>query len=233
MSLKLRILLTKGTKGSASMRRVADALSAQLGYKVWRSTLEKPGRTHLKYGMSTDKIAQYKYFKEHSINALEFTQSQQEAAQWLKDKCTVVGRKLTSSQCGHGIVLYEPGETIGSCPVYTKYKKKKREFRVNVFKGQVIRTTEKKLKNGWDKGPAKIRNLENGYVFCNVDISSLPAGLDELAAKAAKVVGSDFAGVDIGYNEHNNELFVIEVNSAPGIEGSTVDAYVSAILKVA
>jgi hypothetical protein len=35
--------------------------------------------------------------------------------------------------------------------------------------------------------------------------------------------------VHLGYNEKNNDLFVIEVNSAPGIQGSNINAYVEAI----
>jgi len=113
--------------------------------------------------------------------------------------------------------------------VYTKYKKKKREFRVHVYKDTVVRVVEKKLRKDWD-GPreAKIRNLANGYVFCSCEQE--PEGIRELAIKAAGVVQSDFKGVDIGYNEKQNELFCIEVNSAPGLQGSNVDAYVNAII---
>ena len=37
-------------------------------------------------------------------------------------------------------------------------------------------------------------------------------------------------GVDIGYNEKLDKLFVIEVNSAPGMENSTLKDYTKAIL---
>lgn len=212
------------------MKRLAAALSAKLGYKVWRSTVSKPNRDNVKYGFSTDKITQYKWFEEHGVPALVFTESQGVAKKWVAEGLTVVGRAFTNSQCGKGIKLLEPGQIVPELPVYTVYKKKKREFRVNVFRGKLVRVTEKKLKNGWEKGPSKIRNLENGYVFCNVDLSECPAGLVELAVKASAVVKSDFAGVDIGYNEKSKELFVIEVNSAPGIEGTTVQEYVNVIV---
>ena len=56
-------------------------------------------------------------------------------------------------------------------------------------------------------------------------------GIRELALAASKVTNSDFRGVDIGFNEKLNELFVIEVNSAPGIQGTNVDRYIEAICK--
>jgi len=57
-----------------------------------------------------------------------------------------------------------------------------------------------------------------------------PEGLRELALKPLKWSPSDFRGVDIGYNEKSNELFVIEVNSAPGIQGSNIAKYLEKIV---
>jgi D-alanine-D-alanine ligase-like ATP-grasp enzyme len=37
--------------------------------------------------------------------------------------------------------------------------------------------------------------------------------------------------VDIGYNAKKDELFVIEVNSAPGIEGTNVEKYLEAMVQ--
>jgi len=43
--------------------------------------------------------------------------------------------------------------------------------------------------------------------------------LEELCAKASKVVGCDYAGVDILQSEEDGRFYVTEVNSAPGWEG--------------
>lgn len=75
----------------------------------------------------------------------------------------------------------------------------------------------------------RIRNTANGYVFCSDGVVE-PVGIRELALAASKVTSSAFRGVDIGYNEKLNELFVIEVNSAPGIQGTNVDRYIQAIV---
>jgi glutathione synthase/RimK-type ligase-like ATP-grasp enzyme len=225
---KLRLLSTNLKSGS--LKRIAQGLSTKLGYKVWRSSKQKPNRTHLLYGDQKGKIEQYVYFKEQGLPALEFTTSREEAQQWAKQK-PVVCRTLTHSSEGKGIVVAETPQEVVAAPVYTLYRKKKKEFRVHIFKDQVVHVLEKRRKVDYDgTADAKIRNTANGYVFCSNDVVE-PAGIRDLALKARSVTKSDFAGVDIGYNEKFNELFVIEVNSAPGIEGTNVDRYIKVILE--
>jgi hypothetical protein len=229
---RLRLLCTNSTKGSASLKALAAALTQKLGYKVWRSTQQKPNREHLRYGHSVDKLTQYRWFQEQGLSALEFTTHSAEAEGWVNNGDVVFGRKFLNSSCGKGIVVYEPDGFLGinsPCPVYTKYKKKKREFRVHIFRDKVVAITEKRKRAGFEgQRDTKIRNLANGYVFCQT-VENLPVGIEALALHAAAVTDSDFCGVDLGYNEKNNDLFVIEVNSAPGIQGSNINAYVEAI----
>jgi hypothetical protein len=235
--MKVQLFSTKTGLKSNSLKRLALALSAALGYKVWRTSAVKPNRLQFRYGDAVDKLAQYKFFKEKGISALEFTTKGQEAVQWLNEGHTVFGRKLLNASCGKGIEVYEPKDVaeIDPCPVYTKYKPKKREFRVHVFKDKVVTIVEKKRKSDYqgDKKDAKIRNLEHGYVFAQqIELAdSLRQRIEEVALRASKVCSSDFRGVDIAYNEKKDDVFVIEVNSAPGIEGSNVDKYVAAIVK--
>lgn len=231
--MRMFIKTTEGTKGSQSAKRLAEALTAHLGYKVWRSTKPNPKKEALNYGAGVDKLTQYKWFEQQGVPALEFTTDVDIASQWIDEGHFVFGRKLLNASCGKGIQVFDPEQAhaMGThIPVYTKYKKKKREFRVHVFRDKVVRVVEKKLRKDWD-GPreSKVRNLANGYVFCGCD--DYPDGLTALALQASKVVQSDFKGVDVGYNEKKNELFVIEVNSAPGIEGQNVQAYLNAIVE--
>ena len=226
---KLSLLCTNGTRGSKSLRDLASGLSTKVGYKVLRTTKVSTKRKQFKYGHSVDKLVQYNWFKEQNIPALEFTSDMAVVHNWLGDGFTVFGRQLLNSSCGKGIVVIEPNGLFVDCPVFTKYKKKKREFRVHVLGNQVVAVVEKRRKKDWpDARDTKIRNLANGYIFCQ-EVVNEPAGLRELALKAAAVSPSDFRGVDIGYNERNDELFVIEVNSAPGITGSNIAKYVEVI----
>ena len=229
---KLTLFCTKKGLASASLKALAVGLSSSLGYRVLRSDKAPVKRLPIKYGQGVDKLTQYRWFKDNEIPALEFTQDVAVVNQWLAEGATVFGRKFLNSSCGKGIVVIaDNGEDYELCPVYTKYKKKKREFRVHVFKSTVVSVTEKKRRKGFEgEQDTKIRNLANGYVFCQT-VENEPEGLRELALRAAKVSPSDFRGVDIGFNEKKQELFVIEVNSAPGIQGSNLQKYINTILQ--
>ena len=231
--MKLQLHHSLSTKRSQSLKAIAVGLSTAKKRKIWRTAKLNPKRNNLFYGQSVNKIVQYNYFKANNIPALEFTTDIAQAGAWLDDGHTVFGRTLLNSSCGKGIVVIEDGGNgyeLVNCKVYTKYKKKKREFRVHVYKDTVVAVVEKKRKKEFTgERDTKIRNLANGYVFCQTVVDE-PEGLRTLALRAAKVSPSHFRGVDIGYNEKKDELFVIEVNSAPGIQGSNVTAYINTIL---
>ena len=224
--MRLRLLSNK--LGSGSLKRLAKTLSEAVGYKVWRSRKPNPKRKNLLYGDCKDKLEQYKWFAQEEISAVPFTTSEEQVTSWLTDGHTVLARCLTRASEGRGIVVMEPEGTRVVASVYTRYLKKKREFRVHIYQDQVVSVLEKRRKKGAYNGESKIRNTANGYVFCREGVQE-PEGIRELALKASKVTDSHFKGVDIGYNEKLNQLFVIEVNSAPGMEGSTITDYVKAI----
>lgn len=226
---KLRLVSHK--LGSGSLKRLAEGLSNHCGYKVWRSKHPKSFNENLKYGDCKDKLFQYEWFAANEVSSLSYTTNSKQVAEWQQGGNIVFARTLTRSSEGKGIVVLEPESPIIPAPVYTLYRKKKKEFRVHVFKDQVVAVLEKrKRKEFTGERDTKIRNTANGYVFCSGDVVE-PDGLRELALKASKVTNSDFKGVDIGFNEKLNELFVIEVNSAPGIEGSNISKYVEVICK--
>ena len=231
MPLKFRLVSKK--LGSNSLKALQQGLSTKLGYKVFRSKAPHPLRENLVYGDCKDKLQQYQWFHQQGLRALEFTTSKDEASAWLETGATVFARTLLRSSEGKGIVVLEKEESniLPKAGVYTKYKKKKKEFRVHVFRDTVVQVLEKRKKKEFNgEVNTKIRNTANGYVFCSENVVE-PEGIRELALAASKVTSSDFRGVDIGYNEKLNELFVIEVNSAPGIQGTNVDRYIEAICK--
>jgi glutathione synthase/RimK-type ligase-like ATP-grasp enzyme len=226
----MKIRLVSKKLGSNSLKALAEGLSTKLGYRVWRSKTPKLNRNNITYGDCKDKLFQYQWFKENEVQALHFTTSQEEAKSWLADGETVVARCLTRASEGRGIVILEQESPWVVAPVYTRYRKKKREYRVHCYKDQVVQVLEKRKRKEFEGTVnTKVRNTANGYVFCSQDVVE-PVGIRELALKAAQVTSSHFKGVDIGFNEKLNELFVIEVNSAPGIQGSNVDKYIDAII---
>lgn len=216
---------------SGSLKRIAQGLTQRLGYKVLRTRRVNPRRTQYSYGNLIDKCAQYRWFTDNSVPCPEFTFDRQLARDWCATGSVVFCRTLTRASEGRGIVVAETVDQLVDAPVYTKYTKKKREFRVHIFKDKIVQVVEKRRRSGWQGDrDVRIRNTANGYVFCR-NVDNEPAGLRELALQASRVTTSDFRGVDIGYNELKDQLFVIEVNSAPGVEGSNVTDYVNTIME--
>jgi glutathione synthase/RimK-type ligase-like ATP-grasp enzyme len=229
MRLKMKLRLVSKQLKSGSLKRLSQSLKTRVGYYVYRSDKPKLNRKNILYGAPVNKLNQYKYFEANNIPALPYTTDKTICKSWLAEGKTVVARTLLNSCEGKGIVIIEPGDTtIPEAPVYTQYLKKKKEFRVHIYKDTVVCVLEKRKKIGVSSD-SKIRNTKNGYVFCRSGVEE-PNGLRDLALAAAKVTPSFFKGVDIGYNQIKDKLFIIEVNSAPGFEGSTVEQYANAIL---
>jgi glutathione synthase/RimK-type ligase-like ATP-grasp enzyme len=89
-----------------------------------------------------------------------------------------------------------------------------REYRVHIFKGRSIRISEKKF---GEKGVTSTGN----YVTIK---PTEPIGhVRRAAKKAVEAVGLDFGAVDILADDEN--CWVLEVNSAPGLGGSLPRLY--------
>lgn len=174
-----------------------------------------------------NKVEQFVRFKESGVASPNFTLAPGECKN-LPGK-TVFARTLINATNGRGIVEFEKGTEPPPAPLYTEYIPKKAEYRVHVFDGKVIDVQQKKKKRGFeDQRNTRIRNLHNGYVYTRADIVE-PEGLQQLAVDAVAACGYSYGACDIIYNEKQNKCFVLEVNSRPGLMGSTVNVYVNAI----
>ena len=226
-----RLVLVPNNMGSRGAKALADTLSTKLNYKVFRVRPERvKKRIPFVLRQGTDKLTQLRKFHEAGVSAPEYCTDRSVALNWLRDGCVVVCRTLLRSSEGRGIVIAENEDQLVDAPLYTKYIKKKKEFRVHVFNGEVIDVQEKrKRKDFQDERDTRVRNTANGYVFCRNDIFE-PDGLRDLALRATNSLGYSIGAVDVGYNAHANLCFVLEVNATPGMEGSTLESYSNAIL---
>ena len=152
------------------------------------------------------------------------------AQQWIDEGNRVYGRKTLTGHSGQGIRIFD-SETIctpDECPLYTLDTKAKHEYRIHVFKDMIIDQQMKKKKLDHEGGIRGIRNHANGWVYAREGIV-FPIPVLEQAIKAVRALGLDFGAVDIGYNEREATAYVYEVNSAPGLHGTTLTKYVEAI----
>lgn len=230
----MNIRLVCSNLKSQSAKRLADKLSETLGYKVFRGKEGKPTRTNIRYGDQKDKLTQYNFFRENELNFPDFTESKELVKYLLRVSVysSVVCRTLLRAKSGKGIVIADTVDQLVDAPVYVQYQKKTNEYRVNLFKGEVVCVREKRLKKGYEKPEGRdgrVRSHDNGYVFCE-PLKALPEEAIAMAKAAAKVTASDVVGVDIAFHKKTNYWFLLEVNSAPGMEGKTIDQYAEAII---
>lgn len=178
--------------------------------------------------IATSKLATYEVLRRTKVAVPDWTTYRGRAQQWANDGNRVLGRDQDRGSEGSGITIYEAGSSVGQHRFYCKYVRKEREFRVHVFQGRVIDMQEKLKRSGGSL--AYVRNTANGYIFGRQGLSDNPCPVEvtDLAVRAVKELGLDFGGVDVGYSQRFG-VFVYEVNTAPGIDGTTVTKYVEAI----
>lgn len=162
---------------------------------------------------------------ESPISIPRFTIDRNIAAGWIDEGKVVVCRTVLRGHSGEGIVIATTIDELVDAPLYVEYVKKKKEFRVHVFKETIVDIQEKRRQRDHEGEPNfLVRNHHNGWVYCRDSIQE-PTGLRGMAIKATSFLGLDFGAVDIIWNERQNQCYVLEVNTAPGLEGQTVDAY--------
>lgn len=145
----------------------------------------------------------------------------------------VVCRTLTRANSGRGIVLAKTVDEIVNAPLYTRYTPKTEEYRVHVFRRfGVIDIQQKRKKTGFATDEScnpYIRNHPNGWIFCREGVVCPPIVCD-IAMSAIGAMKLDFGAVDIGYHPDFGSV-IYEINTAPGLEGHTVESYTSTFRK--
>lgn len=176
-----------------------------------------------------DKVEQLTRFKANGVSCPEFVFSADDVPSM--ESRTIVARTLTNSTGGKGIVLFEKQDGVPvRCSLYTGYVPKKAEYRVHVMGGRVIDVQQKRRRadvEGND-GNTRIRNLANGFVYTRDNVTP-PENIGDLAVKAVAALGYQYGAVDIVYNEKRNMCYVLEVNSRPGLQGTTISRYAAAV----
>ena len=173
--------------------------------------------------LAVNKLKTFCALVQAEINTPSFGPDSAIAKQWLADGKIVVGRQKLEGHGGDGIVIMKKPEDFVECKLYTQHLRHKYEFRVHVFKDKVIDVTEKRKKRGVD-ADILVRNKQTGWVYCR-DGMVVSEDVTQQALKAVGALGLDFGAVDIAYREKEKKAYVLEVNTAPGLEGTTLRRY--------
>lgn len=250
-----RVIIISPPKMRASARRLATGLASKTGLPAflvrtnsktyqprWKDYIINWGYSkHTEYiaplmcntpdsvSSAVDKIETFHTLMENNVQTVPYTNNKAIAQVWLDNGHTVVCRTTTKGFGGEGIILCIDDDELPDCQLYTQYIKKKHEYRVHVWWPDVIDTTVKRKKKGVEHNH-KIRNHGNGWVYCREGIEP-DERRNKMAQDAINALGLWFGAVDIIYNEKQDKYYVLEVNSAPGLVETTLNAYIDSFAK--
>ena len=184
--------------------------------------------------IATDKLKFFIHMEDSVVSIPEFTTDRHLAQIWYDQEIDVVCRTILNGYGGKGIVLADSKQGIVDAPLYTKYIPKKSEYRVHVFDGNVIAVQRKARRRDVpdDQINWKIRNMEGGFIFArNEGLGEVPNDVKFQALSCVLSCGLTFGAVDVIYNEKHDRAYVLEVNTAPGLAGETLNDYVKEFKK--
>jgi len=240
-------------QGSASAKALAQALGCKRLKVEGKPYTIKYGEVLINWGSSkpnreiegedilnhpkcvanaANKLTTLKLFKAAGVACPEWTENADEAFSWLQWGSMVVARHKLNGHSGQGIEIYDNPEDFyldgwKPAPLYTKYINKDQEYRIHVAGGEVIFQQRKarKLEVPDEEVNWQVRNLAGGFIFANDGVVA-PDGVLAVATKAVEALGLDFGAVDV-LTTKKGEAYVLEVNTACGLAGRTIDAYVN------
>jgi glutathione synthase/RimK-type ligase-like ATP-grasp enzyme len=224
--LGIKVLLREGkpVKNHLVINWGCSAIDREVGDKILNNPVNVAG--------AANKLLTFQMFAANDVPTVEWTTNPLEAAKWLDEGFDVVVRKKLSGHSGEGILILEAKNHIKNsvpeaAPLYTKYTKKKDEYRIHVFGGEILFQQRKARKKEVpdDQVNWQVRNLAGGFIFANDQIDA-PECVKEASKSAVQALGLDFGAVDVGFRE--GACVVYEVNTACGLQGKNLEAYVKA-----
>lgn len=140
----------------------------------------------------------------------------------------VVCRTVLAGHSGAGIHIANTRDDLVDAPLYVKYIKKQDEYRVHVGRRNdqsiIISVQRKARREGFENPNWQVRNHNNGFVFVRGGVNP-PQSVLDAASRSLEAIGLDFGAVDVIWNARQEAAYVLEINTAPGLEGQTVQDY--------
>jgi len=128
------------------------------------TVLNKPSAV----SVASNKLLALIAMKEAGINVPEFTNDINVAKGWIDNGRIVLCRTLLRANSGRGITIAKESNELIAAPLYVKYVRKEKEYRLHVFKDKVIDVVEKRRRSGYESNPVfnkYIRSYEQGWVM--------------------------------------------------------------------
>lgn len=196
--------------------------------------------------VAINKVLTWEKLELLQVPTVEWTEDWAEAVEWmLRNDERVMVRSILRGSQGRGITVYSRDGTEHSLPVgnfeadgyepggvyvkvFGRNPRRVSEFRVAVCNGQVIDYAQKKKRrNREGRFSPYVRSHGNGWVFCREGVE-LPPALHDAAQSAVEALDLDFGAVDCAI-DRSGRVCVYEINTAPGIEGTSHDRWADAL----
>lgn len=175
---------------------------------------------------AANKVAAFNTMRLAEVKTVEYTTNREEAQNWNRNSI-VYERGVLNGHSGEGITVRLTREGIAEAPLYTKaITGPRREWRVHVFEGVITYVQKKIRRNGYRDNPdyrEDVRNHHTGWVYSNAFNDSPNDQVLIQAHKAVQALGLNFGAVDL--ISKGEEAWVLEVNTAPGLTGTTLETY--------
>lgn len=142
----------------------------------------------------------------------------------------VVCRTKLRGHSGDGIVIAKNKDELVPAPLYTQYVKKKDEYRVHVLGKKAFFIQRKARKLDAENPNWQVRNLAGGFAFVEVSENEVPADVITQSLAAVAALNVDFGGVDVMWNANEGAAYVLEINTACGLEERTSTHYREALM---
>ena len=247
-----RIILIPYKLGSATCKAIKDAL-IQAGQRCLRVAVDsrtfraKPSDKLIYYGgtqqrperltsinpdrsIAQNKLTAFRAFEAAGLSTVPWTEEREIANEWITEGKTVVARATLVGHSGAGITIHNTPTDLPTVSLYTKYVKKTYECRIHIYKGRMIDAQIKRKVRDAEENDPLIRNIHTGWVYCREDFVANQVAID-LAIAAVAACNLDFGAVDLIYNKHYNQFYILEVNTAPGLTGTTLTNYINTFIE--
>lgn len=197
-----------------------------------------------------NKIITFEILERNGVVIPKWSTHKGDAREWLNSGHRVISRSLVRGSQGRGCDVYSHDGTTWTKDIEDFLAEEERplyvqvfghlprdvvEYRVHVFQGSVIDVQQKRKRRTNDEDERAnpyIRSAANGWVFCREAVHC-PEDVKNESRLAVTELGLDFGAVDIGYDMDSGEWCVYEVNTAPGLEGTTLERYTNAVQQAA
>jgi len=189
----------------------------------------------VRVGVAKDKLRTFTELTIDQLPIIEVTTLPTIAENWKQSGRVVFSRMTATGHSGQGIVLNEviPGAEFYSVAPKEDYT----EYRALIFDDEIIGLAQKRKlskerlsQEGLTEAHPYIRTRKNGWVFARNNVDMPEQSHLKTAIRALETISLEFGAVDFLVTA-SGEMKIIEINSAPGMEGSFLENFCKAVIK--